>query len=308
MANKINRFLYWIKKDPNVVWSFLLTRLGVFLPDKLYLRILFRIQLGYWMSFKHPKRFAEKLQWLKIYDRQERFHQMVDKYDVKQYIEYTIGKKYAVPTLAVWNRFKDINLNILPDSFILKATFDSGSYYICKDKNNFDWETAKRLLTRNWNRSYYAHRREWPYKGLQHRIIAEPLLAEPNELKEYKFFCFEGEPKWFQSCLDRNRELGGAILNFFNMDGSPMDIQDKLHNRDIKLDVRPPLNLSKMAEIARSFAKGTHFLRVDMYEVNNHIYIGELTFYEDGGFCEFEPDKWNVIMGDWIKLPTDNAI
>ena len=305
MINKIRRFIYWMKNDSNVVWVYLWTTIGIVLPDKLYLRVLFRLRMGYWMSFSRPKRFAEKLQWLKLYDRQERFHQMVDKYDVKSFIKKNIGEEYAVPTLGVWNCFEDINLEELPNSFILKATFDSGSYYICKDKNQFDKEQARRLLTRNWRHSYYTPRREWPYKGLKRRIIAEPLLAEPNELKEYKFFCYEGEPRWFQSCLDRNRDLGGAILNFFNMDGSPMAMRDKTHGRNEITQVLPPKNLSKMIEFARVFAKGTHFLRVDIYEVKNHIYIGELTFYEAAGFCEFEPDEWNIKLGDWIKLPTD---
>ncbi len=305
MIQKINRLFYWMKNDSNVIWIYLWTNLGIILPDQLYLRVLFRLRMGYWMSFSHPKRFAEKLQWLKIHDRQERFHQMVDKYDVKQLIEKTIGKEYVVPCLGVWNCFEDINLDELPDSFILKATFDSGSYYICNDKKEFDKQKAYQLLTRNWKHSYFTPRREWPYKGLKRRIIAEPLLAAPNELMEYKFFCFEGEPKWFQSCLDRNRDLGGAILNFFHIDGSPMDIRDKTHCRSETVQVAPPENLTKMIDIARIFAKGTHFLRVDFYEVKNHIYIGELTFYEAAGFCEFEPEEWNLKLGDWIKLPTD---
>lgn len=308
MSSKIKRFFFWLKEDSNVVWVYLWTKLGVFIPDQLYLRVLFRLRMGYWMSFRHPKRFAEKLQWLKLHDRQERFHSMVDKYDAKTVIKDLIGKEYAIPTLGVWNNINEIDYEGLPNSFILKATFDSGSYYICKNKKDLDKTEANKRLTKNWSQSFYSRRREWPYKGLQKRIIAEPLLAEPNELLEYKFFCFEGEPKWFQSCQDRNRELGGAILHFYNIDGSPLDIRDKMHGREIRkeeISAILPKNLDKMLEIARISSKGTHFLRVDFYEVGEQIYIGEFTFYEAAGFCEFEPDEWNIKMGNWIKLTTD---
>lgn len=305
MIYRIKRFFYWLVRDPHALIIYLWIHVAKCMPDALYLKVLFRIRQGYWMNLKSPKLFAEKQQWLKLHDHKDIYHQMVDKYEAKKLVETAFGAEYVIPTLGIWNNVDDIDINSLPEQFILKATFDSGSYCICKDKQSLDKELCRKRLTSHWKDGYYLQEREWQYKGLQRRIIAEPLIADPKDLKEFKFFCFEGEPKMYQTCLDRNPELGGAILKFYDIEGHVLDIRDKEHARESDETILIPNNLEMMLKIARHFAKDMHFLRVDFYEVHDKIYLGEFTLYENGGFCEFEPDEWNKRLGDWIKLPTD---
>ena len=275
--------------------------MAVHLPDRAY------IIWKHWHLFHkpihldNPKLFNEKLHWLKLHDRKEVYHTMVDKYDVKTFVANNYSPDIVIPTLGVWNSFEEIDFSKLPDSFILKGTFDSGSYYICKSKDTFDYEAAKKSLAINWKDNYYIWSREWPYNGLKHRIIAEPLITtSKKDLWEFKFFCFEGEPRFYQSCLDR--EKAQASLRFYDTEGNPMDISDKYHTKNTDDRIIHPKNLDEMLNICRCFAKGTHFLRVDLYEVNGKIYFGEFTFYENGGWCEFKPEKYNRILGDWIHL------
>lgn len=212
------------------------------------------------------------------------YHQMVDKYDAKQFIKEKVGEEYVIPTLGIWDRFEDIDFDSLPNEFIFKNTHDSGSYYICKDKSKLNiLEIRKRLFIDTRKESYYVFHREWPYKDLQHRIIVEPLIAPPETLREYKFFCFNGEPKFYQTCYDRNNALGGAILNFYDLEGYKMDLQDAGHCRHSEVEIPRPINLQKMIDLAKIFSSCTYFLCVDFFEVENRIYCGEFTFFENGG-------------------------
>ena len=296
-----------IVKKP-LVWLYMkfLLLIALVLPDKMYLKWKAEKQLGMKLDLDDPKLFQEKLHWLKMNDRKPIYHQMVDKYEAKEFIASKVGAEYAIPTIGLYNSFDEIDFNKLPDKFVLKGTFDSGSYYICKDKGTLDIEKAREQLLINWKHDYYIWSREWPYKGLKHRIIAEPLLADPNspELKEFKFFCFNGKPLIYQTCMDRNRSLGGAILHFFDIKGNLLDIQDGPHNRKSDTLVYP-VNLDKMLEICRILSAETYFLRVDFFEVGNNLFVGEMTFYENGGWCWFLPEHWNEDLGSWIQLPID---
>lgn len=295
----------FIKKPLVYIYMKYLLVMALVLPDKLYLKWRYKKLLGKKLNLKHPTLFQEKLHWLKLHDRKPIYHQMVDKYDAKDYITKHLGSEYAIPTLGVYNNIDEIDFDKLPNQFILKCTFDSGSYYICKDKSELDIKEAKKRLMVNWKHDYYIWSREWPYKGLKHRIIAEPLVAEPKELREYKFFCFNGIPKLYQSCYDRDRSLGGVILNMYDITGKKIDIKEVGFGRDSDIEIPIPTNLQKMVEIAKIASKNTYFLRVDFYEVGNRIYCGEFTFYENGGWCWFNPERWNKDMGDWIKLPNE---
>jgi hypothetical protein len=274
------------------------------LPDKMYLRRKYRWALHRRLHLNNPKLFNEKLQWLKIHDRKPLYHQMVDKYDAKQFIASRVGDEYNIPVIGVYDSFEAIDFNSLPDAFVLKGTFDSGSYYICKDKSQFDIEKARKQLLINWNDNYYIWSREWPYKGLKHRIIAEPLLVDKEYpyLRDFKFYCFNGEPKIFYITSDKGGNLP-TKQDFFDIEGKHLEIQDKHYpNNPVKCPDLPK-NLDKMVEMCRVLAKDTYHLRVDFYEINGHIYCGEFTFFEAGGFCEFIPEKYNKILGDWIQLP-----
>ena len=290
---------------PNDIRIGLLDRFGNWIPDKMFLKAKFKILMGYPLNLNHPKTFAEKLQWLKLYDRKSVYHQMVDKVDSKVLISSIIGDGYTIPTLGVYDEFEQINWDELPQQFILKATHDSGSYFIVQDKNAIDKQKCKERLYIHWNKDYYNNHREWQYKGLRSRIIAEPLIANPKQLQEYKFFCFNGEPRLYQTCYDRDKSLGGAILNFYDMNCNLLDMHDKGHSRISDIKTPKPHDFDKMVEFGRLLSKGMYFLRVDFYEVNGKLFVGELTLHENAGYCSFEPDQWDYTLGEWLRLPID---
>lgn len=285
----------------------LLNRYASFISnDRSYIKWKYWLTFGEKCNLDNPKTFQEKLQWIKLNDRKDIYHQMVDKYDAKKFIAERVGEEYVIPTLGIWDKFEDINFDSLPNQFIIKNTYDSGTYFICKDKSKLDIsEVRKRLMIDDHSRKvdYYVFSREWPYKGLKHRIIAEPLIATPETLREYKFFCFNGEPKFYQTCYDRNNDLGGAILNFYDIKGCKIDLQDAWHARHSDVEIPIPTNLQKMVDLAKTFSSCTYFLRVDFFELDDKVYCGEFTFFENGGWCKFTPEKYNRILGDWIKLP-----
>lgn len=292
-------------KHPKTVGNIILYYLcRWWMPDKLYLKLKFRLWMGHSLNLKQPKSFAEKLQWLKLYDRKPFYHNMVDKVESKIFISNIIGEGYTIPTLGVYNSFEDISWDTLPQQFILKATHDSGSFFVVKDKNNLDKVKCKKQIYVHWNKDYYKGSREWQYKGIKSRIIAEPLIADPASLKEFKFFCFEGEPKFYQTCTDRDRSRGGAALAFYDINNQPIDIQDAWHTR-CSLTKFNPTRIELMLDLARKLSKDMHFLRIDFFEVNGKVYVGELTLHENAGFCYFKPDRWNDTLGSWIILPTD---
>lgn len=294
-----------LKKPLLFLFAFAWKFMSKYFNDRLYIKIKFFWHFRKIPNLDNPKTFQEKLQWIKLNDRKEIYHQMVDKFEAKKFISEKVGEEYVIPTLGVWDSFDEIDFDKLPNQFILKCTFDSGSYYICKDKSNLDMKAIKSKLLINWGEDYSIWSKEWPYKGLKQRIIAEPLLEDPKNLKEYKFFCFNGIPKLYQSCIDRDSDLGGAILNFFDINGNILDINDAFHGRKSKEIAPIPINLLKMCQYSRILSENTYFLRVDFYEVGHKCYLGEITFFENGGWCKFIPEKYNRLLGDWIKLPID---
>lgn len=290
--------------NPKNVGIALLIHFGGWLSDKQYLKAMFRLKTGCKLNLKKPKTFAEKLQWLKLYDRKPIYHQMVDKIESKKLVNSILKEDRAVPTLAVYDSFEQIDWDALPQQFVLKATHDSGSYYIVNDKNSVDKQDCKKHLYLHWNKELYRYTREWQYKGLKSRIIAEPLLASREKLREYKFFCFEGEPKMYQICIDRDPVLG-SLLQMVDVEGNLLDIQDASNDRVATNTVFKPRNLDKMLSIAKVMSKGMHFLRVDFYETDDDFYLGELTLHESAGYIVFKPDHWNKTLGSWIHLPID---
>lgn len=292
---------------PTLLAGYLLTKNAARISDdRKY------IQWKYWLTFgkkcdlDNPKTFQEKLQWIKLNDRKPIYHQMVDKYDAKRFIAERVGEEYVIPTLGIWNRFEEVDFDSLPNQFIIKNTHDSGTYFICKDKSKLDIkEVRKRLLIDSRKEDYYVFSREWPYKGLKHRIIAEPLLNDKRSeyLTDYKFFTFNGEPRFFYVTSNRGRD-GGLKEDFFNLDGELLDINQYGYcNNNVTPEL--PKKISEMIDISRILSRDTYHLRVDFYEVDDRVYCGELTFFDGGGFSPFTPSKYDRILGDWIKLPID---
>lgn len=295
-----------VKKPLKPIYIYIWFLFAKYMSDRLYLKLKYRRDLDMKLDLKNPKLFQEKLQWLKLNDRKDIYHDMVDKIEFKKFITNIIGEAYVIPTLAIFDEFKDINLNGLPKKFIMKNSHDSGSYFICNDKDKFDFKLAKNKLYKSLKRDYFIWSREWPYKGLKRRIIVEPLLEDQKGifLTDYKFYTFNGIPRFFYITSNRGSK-SGLCEDFFDMDGNLQEFNQFGYKGNV---VTPslPQNFQKMIEISKLLSKDTYHLRVDFYEVNGKLYVGELTFYDGGGFCRFTPEKYNKIFGDWIRLPIDN--
>lgn len=270
------------------------------MSDEKYLKIAYRCKVHKKLNLDNPKTFTEKLQWLKIHDRKPEYTDMVDKLGAKKFIISNVGKEYAVPTLGVWERYEDICFQNLPDKFVLKCTHDSGSFAICTEKKSFDYKKAKRILSKGLKHNSYWAAREWPYKNVKPQIIAEPYLedSQTGELRDYKFFMFNGVPRVFY--ITSGRKKGDRRTDFFDMELNHLDIQDDDKNAEIPPAI--PENFDKMIEIAKQISKNIPQLRVDFYEVDGKVYVGEMTFYYLGGFVPFKPEKWDEIFGNWIDL------
>lgn len=272
--------------------------------DKEYLSWLYRARMGRFPDLNHPKSFNEKLQWLKLNDRKPEYTEMVDKYLAKKYVEKRIGEKYIIPTLGVWDEFDQIEFEKLPDQFVLKTTHDSGGVVICKDKANFDKAAAKRKLEKSLKRNYYWAEREWPYKNVKPRIIAENYLSFLNgsDLVEYKVFCFNGKPALFLICKGEGH-TDERTNDFYDLEFNHIPVTVTCPNAKEKC--QKPDEYEELLELSRKLAKNTYQLRVDLYVINHKIYFGELTFFHDSGCCKFNPPEWDKRFGDMLKLPIE---
>ena len=276
-------------------------------PDKLFLRTMFRHFMGTELNLNNPKTFSEKLQWLKLYDRKPEYTRMVDKYEAKKYVADIIGDEYIIPTLAVYNSTSEIDLEALPDKFVLKCTHDSGSVAICKDKKTFQKREAFAILEKGLSKNYFWQNREWPYKNVKPRIIAETYMEdiETQELRDYKFFCFDGKVKALFIAEDRQGDEE-TKFDFFDADFHHLDIRNGHPNADTP--PAKPHSFEKMKEMAEKLSQGIPHLRVDFYEANGKIYFGELTFSHWSGFTPFEPEEWDLKFGEWLHLPSKKKI
>ena len=299
VSSKIQKIL----KNPALIFLTLGHR-GFFnwMDDKKYLKIAFRIKMGQTLNLENPKTFNEKLQWLKLYDRKPEYTCMVDKYEAKKYVANIIGEEYIIPTLGVWNSFHDIDFNSLPNQFVLKCTHDSGGLVICRDKAKLDMLKTEATINNSLSNNFYYSGREWPYKNVKPRIIAEQYMEDnnSNELTDYKLLCFDGKVKCSFVCTERFTK-GGLKVTFFDRDWKKMPFER--HYSASNKDIPKPYNFEKMIELAETLSNNIPFVRVDFYETNQHIYFGELTFYPGDGMEEFTPVEWDYTLGSWIKLP-----
>lgn len=270
-----------------------------FLSDESYIRLIYRLRMGKKPDLDNPKTFTEKLQWLKLYDHNPEYTKMADKLAMRDFVKDKIGEGHTVPVLGIWQRFEDIDFDSLPDRFVLKTTHDSGSYVICRDKASFDRKNASKILSRSLKHNYYRTTREWQYKDIEPRIIAEQYMDDgKTNLTDYKFFCFNGRPVFMYSEEESSGNPTQAIADMqYNMMPFSMD--------DAKADFLPPKPelFGVMANISEKLSEGVPFLRVDMYCIGNTIYVGELTFYHYGGFIPFKPSEWDRKLGDMLVLP-----
>jgi len=271
------------------------------LPAKKYIELQFCNMMGYKLDLKNPKTFNEKLQWLKLYDRKKIYTKMVDKYDAKEYISNIIGEGYVIPTIGIYDSFDEIDFTQLPKQFVIKCTHDSGGYVICKDKSKLNIEEAMEKINSSLKNNYYWLWREWPYKNIKPRIIIEEYMEDKksDELIDYKIMCFNGKAKMLFTCTERFSK-SGVKVTFFDLDFNKLPFTR--HYPSSKVKIEKPVNFEKMIEFAEKLSKNTTFLRVDFYEINKKLYIGELTFYPGAGIEEFEPKEWDYKLGEMIKL------
>lgn len=307
--NKIKKLIYYICQKPNLLGIAILSRLSPIIPDKLYLKWRFKLQMGYKLNLDNPQTFSEKLQWLKLYNRKPEYTQLVDKYAAKEYVAKLIGEEYIIPTLGCWDKFDDIDFDKLPDQFVLKTTHGGGNtgVVICKDKSTLDRDATKKKLKRSLKSDIYKSLKEWPYKNVKKRIIAETYLSEEitpdnptGDIIDYKFFCFNGEAKAVLIATERHSTTG-VCFDYFDKDFNHYPFEQGGPNS--KKEIKKPEYLENMWEIANKLSKGIPHVRVDLYCIRGHIYFGELTFFDSSGFEEFNPNEWNYKFGEWITLP-----
>lgn len=271
-------------------------------PDETYLKVLYWAYMGKRLNLNPPTTYNEKLQWLKLHDRKPIYTKMVDKYEAKNFVADIIGEKYIIPTLGVWERPEEIDYSILPQKFVLKTTHDSGGIKIIDKSKGFDIEEINAFFTKRLESSTYEFQREWPYKDVPKRIIAEQYMEDEktHELRDYKFFCFNGKVKALFIATDRQSDNPTAF-DFFDPDFNWLDIRHGHPNAKTKPE--KPLNFELMKELASKLSFGFPQLRIDLYEINGEVYFGELTFFHHGGIIPFDPEKWDYTFGSWIMLP-----
>lgn len=274
------------------------------MSDEKYLKRLYRIKMGKELDLENPQTFNEKLQWLKIHDRKPIYTTMVDKYEAKKYVASIIGEEYIIPTLGVWERFDDIDFDALPNQFVLKCTHDSGGLVICRDKSKLDLAAARKKINKCLKRNYYWVGREWPYKNVKPRIIAEKYMEDTDtkELRDYKFFTFNGVVKALM--LNQNRGKN-TKADYFDADFNHLNLKWGYPNAETM--PKCPRSFERMRAAAEKLSESISELRVDFYEVDGKTYFGELTFYDGMGMEAFDPPEWDKTFGEWITLPNESG-
>ena len=273
------------------------------MSDKTFLRIFYYGHFRKSLNLNNPETYNEKLQWLKLFDRREIYSVMVDKYEAKGFISSIIGEQYVIPTIGVWDTFDEIDFDSLPMQFVLKCTHDCGGLIICKDKNDLDLDLARKKINKCLKTNYYYKGREWPYKNVKPRIIAETYMenSETNDLRDYKFFCFDGEPKYLFIATERQSETEDTKFDFFDMNYEHLDIRNGHPNASVP--PKKPECFEEMKRLAANLSKGIPQIRVDFYEVDGRVYVGELTLFHWSGAVPFEPEEWDYKFGELINLP-----
>ncbi|AAS44288.1 MULTISPECIES: ATP-grasp fold amidoligase family protein [Bacillus] len=297
----INKIIKGIRNPKRAILYILGTKISKVIPDKTYLEIKYKLTTGKKLDFENPKTFNEKLQWLKLHNRNPEYTTMVDKFEVRKYIADKIGEEYLIPLIGVYDSFEEIDFEVLPNQFVLKPNHTSGNVYICKDKSKINYKELKKEINMWLKRKYYWMHREWPYKNVKPKIVCEKYMVDESgtELKDYKMYCFNGETKIIQVDYDR---FNGHKRNLYNSKWEYVPTSIKYpSNPDII--IKKPNKLKEMLELANILSKGHPYVRVDFYSINEKLYFGEITFYPEAGYGKFDPVDLDIEMGNLIKLP-----
>lgn len=271
--------------------------------DEFYLKVRYYCRFQKLLKLEDPQTFNEKLQWLKLYDRNPLYTKMVDKIEAKDYVAEQIGREYIIPTIGVYNTVEEIPWEKLPKQFVLKCSHDSGGIVICKDKSALNINRAIRKLSKGLKKSYFYENREWPYKNVKPRIICEKYMVDESgyELKDYKWFCFDGEVKALFIARERGSKTEETKFDFYDTEFNHLPFTNGHPNSS--REIKKPAGFEKMKVIAEKLSKDIPHVRVDLYDINGKIYFGELTFFHWSGAMPFEPEEWDYKFGSWIKLP-----
>ena len=297
-----------VLRNPNYLILFFLHKFNrLFKNDKRYLQLCYKYERGGYLDLDNPKTFNEKIQWLKLYYHNPIMTKYVDKYETKALIAKKIGDEHIIPTYGVWDKFEDINFDILPSQFVLKTTHGGGSLgvVVCTDKSTFDRETAKKKLESSLVSDYYKYR-EWAYKEVPRKILAEKFMCDDSEnnrdgISDYKFYCYNGAPKFLY--MSQGLEVHEtARISFLTLDWQFAPFR--------RSDFRPfeqlpskPKKFDEMIQICKKLSEGLPFVRVDLYEINEIVYFSELTFYPCNGSMPFYPQEWDLKTGEMLTLP-----
>ena len=295
-------------RHPKIVENIVLYRCCRWMPDRWYLKLKFRLWMGKKLDLEHPLMYSEKLQWLKLYDRRPEYTVMVDKVKAKEYVASVIGKEYIIPTLGAWDNPDRIDFDSLPNRFVLKCNHNSGlGMYICKDKSKLNIDEVKEGLREGLKQDFYVGGREWPYKDVPRLILAEEFLdpgpdsKHEGGLQDYKFFCFDGQVKALFIAKDRDKGPHSTKFDFFDEKFDHLPFTNGHPNAEIMPE--KPRMFEEMKMLAAKLSKGIPHVRIDFYEVNGHVYFGEMTFFHWSGFTPFVPEEWDYKFGEWLNLP-----
>ncbi len=294
--------VYKLVKNPNYRIR-VFDKFGLYdhMPDEEYLKKMFLAWVGYPLNLDNPRTFNEKMQWLKIHDRKDIYSTMVDKCLAKDYVSKKIGNDVIIPSLCIWDDVKDVDFDKLPNQFVIKCNHNSGlGMCICTDKTKANKQQIKINLSKGLRQDYYLKGREWPYKNIRRRILAEKYMVDESkkELKDYKVFCFNGKPEFIQVDFGRfsvhERKVYSTKWECLGF--------SSLYPPNTSREIDRPTCLRRMLEISEELSKGIPFIRVDMYVIDNRVYFGEMTLYHGSGFEPFYPDGWDLKLGDLLDL------
>jgi len=293
-------------KNPYYACELILNQLAKYVSDEHFVKWKYYLNFHKKLDLEDPQTYNEKLQWLKLYDKHDEYTQMVDKYEAKKYVAQIIGEEYIIPTLGVYDCFEEIDFSALPKQFVLKCTHNSGGVFVCKEKEKFDVESTRRQVNKWLKKNPYWKNREYPYKNVKPRIIIEQYMEDESgyELKDYKFFCFDGAAKCVFVASDRGKDDEETKFDFYDIEWNLLPFTNGHPNSNKHMD--KPENYNKMVEIAQKLSQGVPHVRVDLYNINGHIYFGELTFFHWSGLMPFDPAEWDLKMGEFLQLPNCN--
>ncbi len=292
---------YWFSSPENIFVGLSSKGCLKWLDDSPYLQMLFKLKTGQRLNLQNPVTFNEKLQWLKIHNRNPMYTNLVDKYTVRDYVKMKVGESYLIPLIGVYDTYGDICFEDLPEQFVIKCNHDSGGIYICTDKSKVNHESLSRFFTKKLRCNYFWPGREWPYLNVARKLVVEKYMVDEThkELRDFKIFCFMGEPRIIQ--VDYNR-FNGHLRKMYDTKWNCLGFTTKYPTIS-ENEIEKPKNLDEMLSVARELSKECQpFVRVDLYNTGEHIYFGEMTFFHGGGMERFSDEQWNKKMGSWIDL------